>query len=219
MKILIVEDNLALNNSLKEILELNGYIVDAAFDADEAINFLENSFYDIIIMDIMLPDIDGFALTKFIREKGIKTPIIMLTAKDQLKDKIKGLEIGADDYVTKPFEVEELLARIKAIGRRISAEKEDIVKLENLEINLSSRTVKKDGKLVEIPPKLFCILEQLLRNRGKVVTYEMLAGKCWEITEVPSNETIRANMKLLRKLIDPEKKIIKTLSGVGYRID
>ncbi|MGC9006907.1 MAG: response regulator transcription factor, partial [Sulfurihydrogenibium sp.] len=118
MKILIVEDNLALNNSLKEILELNGYIVDAAFDADEAINFLENSFYDIIIMDIMLPDIDGFALTKMIREKGIKTPIIMLTAKDQLKDKIKGLEIGADDYVTKPFEVEELLARIKAIGRR-----------------------------------------------------------------------------------------------------
>lgn len=219
MKILIVEDNIALNNSLKEILELNGYVVDGAFDADEALNFLNHSYYDIIIMDIMLPDIDGFALTKMIREKGIKTPIIMLTAKDQLKDKIKGLEIGADDYITKPFEVEELLARIKAIGRRISTDKEDIVKIDDLEINLTSRTVKKDGVLIEIPPKLFCILEQLVRNRGKVVTYEMLSGKCWEITEIPSNEALRANMKLLRKLVDPDKRIIRTLSGVGYRID
>lgn len=219
MKILIVEDNIALNNSLKEIFELHGHIVDGAFDADEALNFVENSSYDIIVMDVMLPDIDGFALTKMLREKGIKTPIIMLTAKDQLRDKVKGLEIGADDYITKPFEVEELLARIKAIGRRISTEKEDLIKIEDLEIDLSSRIVRKNGQLVELPPKLFCILEQLVRNRGKVVTYEMLYGKCWEITEIPSNETLRANIKLLRKLIDPEKTIIKTLSGMGYRID
>lgn len=219
MKILIVEDNIALNNSLKEIFELHGHIVDGAFDADEALNFVENSSYDIIVMDVMLPDIDGFTLTKMLREKGIKTPIIMLTAKDQLRDKVKGLEIGADDYITKPFEVEELLARIKAIGRRISTEKEDLIKIEDLEIDLSSRIVRKNGQLVELPPKLFCILEQLVRNRGKVVTYEMLYGKCWEITEIPSNETLRANIKLLRKLIDPEKTIIKTLSGMGYRID
>lgn len=219
MKILIVEDNIALNNSLKEILQLHGHIVDGAFDADEALNFVENSSYDIIVMDVMLPDIDGFTLTKMLREKGIKTPIIMLTAKDQLRDKVKGLEIGADDYITKPFEVEELLARIKAIGRRISTEKEDLIKIEDLEIDLSSRIVRKNGQLVELPPKLFCILEQLVRNRGKVVTYEMLYGKCWEITEIPSNETLRANIKLLRKLIDPEKTIIKTLSGMGYRID
>lgn len=219
MKVLLVEDNIGLNASLKEILELNGYIVDGAFDADEALNFLQNSFYDVIILDIMLPDIDGFTLLKLIREKGIKTPVIMLTAKDQLRDKVKGLELGADDYITKPFEVEELLARIKAVARRSSVEKSDVVKIDDLEVDLSSRKVKKDGKEIDLTPKLFCILEQLVRNRGKIVTYEMLYGKCWEITEVPSNETLRANIKLLRKLIDPEKKIIKTISGVGYRID
>ncbi|MDM7274117.1 response regulator transcription factor [Sulfurihydrogenibium azorense] len=219
MKVLLVEDNIGLNASLKEILELNGYIVDGAFDADEALNFLQNSFYDVIILDVMLPDIDGFTLLKLIREKGIKTPVIMLTAKDQLRDKVKGLELGADDYITKPFEVEELLARIKAVARRSSVEKSDVVKIDDLEVDLSSRKVKKDGKEIDLTPKLFCILEQLVRNRGKIVTYEMLYGKCWEITEVPSNETLRANIKLLRKLIDPEKKIIKTISGVGYRID
>lgn len=219
MKVLLVEDNIGLNASLKEILELNGYIVDGAFDADEALNFLQNSFYDVIILDVMLPDIDGFTLLKLIREKGIKTPVIMLTAKDQLRDKVKGLELGADDYITKPFEVEELLARIKAVVRRSSVEKSDVVKIDDLEVDLSSRKVKKDGKEIDLTPKLFCILEQLVRNRGKIVTYEMLYGKCWEITEVPSNETLRANIKLLRKLIDPEKKIIKTISGVGYRID
>lgn len=219
MKVLLVEDNIGLNASLKEILELNGYIVDGAFDADEALNFLQNSFYDVIILDVMLPDIDGFTLLKLIREKGIKTPVIMLTAKDQLRDKVKGLELGADDYITKPFEVEELLARIKTVARRSSVEKSDVVKIDDLEVDLSSRKVKKDGKEIDLTPKLFCILEQLVRNRGKIVTYEMLYGKCWEITEVPSNETLRANIKLLRKLIDPEKKIIKTISGVGYRID
>ncbi|MFN3787622.1 MAG: response regulator transcription factor [Sulfurihydrogenibium azorense] len=219
MKVLLVEDNIGLNASLKEILELNGYIVDGAFDADEALNFLQNSFYDVIILDVMLPDIDGFTLLKLIREKGIKTPVIMLTAKNQLRDKVKGLELGADDYITKPFEVEELLARIKAVARRSSVEKSDVVKIDDLEVDLSSRKVKKDGKEIDLTPKLFCILEQLVRNRGKIVTYEMLYGKCWEITEVPSNETLRANIKLLRKLIDPEKKIIKTISGVGYRID
>lgn len=219
MKVLLVEDNIGLNASLKEILELNGYIVDGAFDADEALNFLQNSFYDVIILDVMLPDIDGFTLLKLIREKGIKTPVIMLTAKDQLRDKVKGLELGADDYITKPFEVEELLARIKVVARRSSVEKSDVVKIDDLEVDLSSRKVKKDGKEIDLTPKLFCILEQLVRNRGKIVTYEMLYGKCWEITEVPSNETLRANIKLLRKLIDPEKKIIKTISGVGYRID
>ena len=219
MKVLLVEDNVGLNASLKEILELNGYIVDGAFDADEALNFLQNSYYDVIILDVMLPDIDGFALLKILREKGIKTPVIMLTAKDQLKDKVKGLELGADDYITKPFEVEELLARIKAVVRRSSSEKTDLVKIEDLEIDLSSRKVKKNGQEIDLTPKLFCILEQLVRNRGRVVTYEMLYGKCWEITEIPTNETLRSNMKLLRKLIDPEKKIIKTISGVGYRID
>lgn len=219
MKILLVEDNLDLNNAIREVLELNGYIVDSAFDGKEALNFAENSSYDVIILDLMLPDIDGLEVLKTIRSKGIDTPVIILTAKNQTKDKITGLDLGADDYITKPFDVDELLARIRAIGRRVSTEKKDIVLIDDLEIDLKNKVVKKAGKFVELTPKLYCILEQLVRNRGKIVSYETLLGKCWEITEVPSRETMRANIKNLRKLIDPDKKIIKTIEGVGYRIE
>ncbi len=218
MKILIVEDNISLNNSIKEVLEINGYIVDSAFDGNEALNFVEHSTYDIIILDLMLPDIDGFNILKSIREKGINTPVIILTAKDQIKDKVKGLDLGADDYITKPFDVEELLARIRSIGRRISSEKKDVIVIDNLEIDLKNKVVKKNGNFIELTPKLYCILEQLVRNRGRVVTYEILSSKCWEITEVPTRETIRTNVKNLRKLIDSEKRIILTVEGVGYRI-
>ena len=219
MKVLLVEDNLSLNNSLKEVLELNGHIVDAAFDGKEALNFIEHSTYDVIILDLMLPDIDGLSILKILRSKDTNTPVIILTAKDKVADKITGLDLGADDYITKPFEVEELIARIRAIGRRVSAEKKDIVMIDNLEIDLKNKVVKKNGKFIELTPKLYCILEQLIRNRGRIVTYETLFGKCWEITETPSRETMRANIKNLRKLIDPEKKIIKTIEGVGYRIE
>ncbi len=218
MKILIVEDNIPLNISIKEVLELNDYIVDSAFDGNEALNFIEHSTYDIIILDLMLPDIDGFNILKSIREKGINTPIIILTAKDQIKDKVKGLDLGADDYITKPFDVEELLARIRSIGRRISSEKKDVVVIDDLEIDLKNKVVKKNGEFIELTPKLYCILEQLVRNRGRVVTYEILSSKCWEITEVTTRETIRTNIKNLRKLIDPQKNIILTVEGVGYRI-
>ena len=219
MKILLVEDNLDLNNTIREVLELNGYIVDSAFDGEEALNFVENSSYDVIILDLMLPDIDGLEVLKVLRSKEINTPVIILTAKDKLTDKITGLDLGADDYITKPFDVDELLARIRAIGRRISTEKKDLVVIDDLEIDLKNKVVKKSGKFVELTPKLYCILEQLVRNRGKIVSYETLLGKCWEITELPSREAVRANIKNLRKLIDPDKKIIKTIEGVGYRIE
>lgn len=220
MKILVVEDNIELNQTLKEILETEGYIVDGVLDSKEALRLIDKIDYDLIILDIMLPEIDGYAVAKIVREKGITTPIVMLTALGELDNKLRGFQIGADDYIVKPFEVPELLARINAISKRSATLMPEVVEIENLKIDLKKRVILKEGKEIELTPKLFCILEQLLKNRGKVVTYEMLSGKCWQANENPTGETIRANMKLLRKLIgDKDKDLIKTLAGVGYRID
>lgn len=128
MKILIVEDNVQLNDTLKEVLEINGYLVDTAFDGEEALDYLNATEYDLIILDIMLPKIDGYQVCQLARDKGINTPILMLTAKDRLEDKVKGLDIGADDYLVKPFEIDELIARVRALIRRASAEKSNIIK-------------------------------------------------------------------------------------------
>ena len=218
MKILIVEDNEELNNTLKEILEINDYIVDTVFDGEQALEFANLYEYDLIILDIMLPKIDGYKVCQILREKGNNTPVLMLTAKDTLQDKVKGLDIGADDYLVKPFEIEELLARVRALIRRVSTEKNKIVNLGDIKIDLEKREVYRDGKSLVITPKLFCILEQLIRNRGKIVTYESLMNKCWDITDYPSKETVRANIKLLRKILQ-DKDIIQNISGVGYKIE
>ncbi|MEZ0323459.1 MAG: response regulator transcription factor [Hydrogenothermaceae bacterium] len=221
MKILIVEDNVDLNNNLKEILELEGHIVDSAFNGREAIDLINRLSYDLIILDIMLPYIDGYSVAKLMREKGIETPIIMLTALGELESKLRGFEIGADDYIVKPFEIPELIARVNAIGKRVHMKEIPPIEIGDVIVDLSKRVVKtKDGKEVDITQKLFCILEQLLRNRGSIVTQEVLAAKCWEKDQQPSGENMRAHIKLLRKLIgDKDKTIIKTISGVGYRID
>ncbi|WP_297452899.1 response regulator transcription factor [Persephonella sp.] len=218
MKILVVEDNQELNNTLKEILELNDYIVDSVLDGEQALEFANLYEYDLIILDIMLPKIDGYKVCQILREKGNNTPVLMLTAKDTLQDKVKGLDIGADDYLVKPFEIEELLARVRALIRRVSTEKNKIVQLGDIKIDLEKREVYRDGKSLVITPKLFCILEQLIRNRGKIVTYESLMNKCWDITDYPSKETVRANIKLLRKILQ-DKDIIQNISGVGYKIE
>ncbi len=218
MKILVVEDNEELNSTLKEILELNGYNVETAFDGEEALDFLTYSEYDAVILDIMLPKIDGYKVCQIMRQKGIKTPVLMLTAKDTLQDKVKGLDIGADDYLVKPFEIEELLARLRALIRRASSEKSDIIKIGDITVDLSKREITRNGKKLVITPKLFCILEQLLLNRGKIVTYESLMNKCWSINDYPTKETVRANIKLLRKILE-NKDIIQNISGVGYKIE
>ncbi len=218
MKVLVVEDNEELNNTLKEILEINGYNVETAFDGEEALDFATYSEYDAIILDIMLPKIDGYKVCQILRQKGIKTPILMLTAKDTLQDKVKGLDIGADDYLVKPFEIEELLARIRALIRRASTEKSDVIKIGDITVDLAKREIVRNGKKLMITPKLFCILEQLLLNRGKVVTYESLMNKCWGINDYPTKETVRANIKLLRKILE-NKDIIQNVSGVGYKIE
>lgn len=218
MKALIVEDNKDLNYTLTEILQINNFLTDSAFDGEEALDYIENYDYNIIILDIMLPKIDGFNLCKIIREKNIQTPILMLTAKSTTQDKVKGLNIGADDYLPKPFDMEELIARVKALIRRSSANKSKIIKLKEYTFDIENRVVYKNDKKIELTPKLFCILQQLLINRGKIVSYEALMNRCWEITDYPTKETVRANIKLLRKQLK-DKDLIKNIAGVGYKIE
>ena len=218
MKILIVEDNVDLNESLKEILELNGYNVEVAFDGEEGLELAKIVEPDVIILDIMLPKIDGYQVCQILRQKGINTPILMLTAKDSLSDKVKGLDLGADDYLPKPFEIEELLARIRALIRRNSYQKSDIYKIGEFTFDLAAKKVYKSDREIELSPKLFCILEQLLRNRGSVISYESLMNKCWDINDYPTKETVRANIKLLRKMLG-DKELIKNIPGIGYKIE
>ncbi len=218
MKVLIVEDNVDLNESLKEILELNGYNVEVAFDGEEGLEMAKMVEPDVIILDIMLPKIDGYQVCQILRQKGVNTPILMLTAKDSLSDKVKGLDIGADDYLSKPFEIEELLARIRALIRRNSYQKSDIYKIGDFTFDLTAKKVYKANQEIELSPKLFCILEQLLRNRGSVITYESLMNKCWDLNDYPTKETVRANIKLLRKMLG-DKELIKNIPGVGYKIE
>lgn len=218
MKALIVEDNKDLNYTLTEILQLNGFFTDSAFDGEEALEYIQQFDYDIIILDVMLPKLDGFQVCKIIRKKNINTPVLMLTAKDTTKDKIKGLNLGADDYLPKPFDMDELLARIKAIIRRNSTVKTNVIRINQYQIDLENRTVLKNDKKIELTPKLFCILEQLLINRGKIVSYDALMNKCWDISDYPTKETVRANIKLLRKYLE-DKNLIKNIPGVGYKIE
>ncbi len=218
MKVLIVEDNVDLNESLKEILELNGYNVEVAFDGEEGLEMAKMVEPDVIILDIMLPKIDGYQVCQILRQRGINTPILMLTAKDSLSDKVKGLDIGADDYLPKPFEIEELLARIRALIRRNSYQKSDIYRIGDFTFDLTAKKVYKADQEIELSPKLFCILEQLLRNRGSVITYESLMNKCWDLNDYPTKETVRANIKLLRKMLG-DKELIKNIPGVGYKIE
>ncbi len=218
MKALIVEDNKDLNYTLTEILQINNFLTDSAFDGEEALDYIENYDYNIIILDIMLPKIDGFNLCKIIREKNIQTPVLMLTAKSTTQDKVKGLNIGADDYLSKPFDMEELVARVKALIRRSSSNKSKIIRINEYTFDIENRIVYKSGKKIELTPKLFCILQQLLINRGKIVSYEALMNRCWEITDYPTKETVRANIKLLRKQLK-DKDLIKNIPGVGYKIE
>lgn len=218
MKALIVEDNKDLNYTLTEILQINNFLTDSAFDGEEALDYIENYDYNIIILDIMLPKIDGFRLCEIIRKKNIQTPILMLTAKSATQDKVKGLNIGADDYLSKPFDMEELIARVKALIRRSSTNKLNVLKINNYTFDIENRIVYKNDKKIELTPKLFCILQQLLINRGKIVSYDALMNRCWDITDYPTKETVRANIKLLRKLLE-DKDLIKNIPGVGYKIE
>jgi DNA-binding response OmpR family regulator len=213
MKVLLVEDDRLLGDSLTEYLQSEGFITDWVYDPREVMDLLEVSRYDVIVLDLMMPYIGGEELIKAIREKDKETPILVLTAKQRLEDKRTCFELGADDYLTKPFEMEELTLRLKALYRRKNPQ--DVVVIDEVEVCFSKEMVKVKGKPISLSKKDWLVLKFLVENRGRFVSHEEILNYVWG-DEPVGEDVVRAHIKNLRKLL-PEG-FIKTMKGRGYRV-
>jgi DNA-binding response OmpR family regulator len=221
MKLLIIEDDVKILSFIKKGLEEEGFLVDTAQDGANGFYMASEFSYDLIIADWMLPGIQGDQLCMRLRVKKITTPILMLTAKNTTEDKVHGLNCGADDYLCKPFEFEELVARINALLRRNSYGFEETITLDTLEITPSKRRTMRSGKPIALTSKEFDMLMLLLLNKGNVLTHTQLQEKVWGVNESSSSNVVNVFIHHLRQKIDMEgeKKLIKTVRGSGYKIE
>ena len=220
MRLLVVEDERDLNEIIAKELTINGYVVDSCFDGQQAYEYLSLSKYDGAILDIMLPKLDGFNVLERIRSKGIQTPVLFLTARDSKKDIIRGLDLGADDYISKPFDLDELLARIRVMLRKKVETRENIYCCGELVINCNDHTVLRRDKPISLSAKEFQLLLYLVRNKGMVVTREQIENNLWHFDNENCSNVIDVYIRYLRKKIDDgyDKKMIHTIRGVGYQL-
>ncbi len=220
MKVLIIEDDKILADNLKQKLEKSLFTVDEAYVAEDGIYQAQEFTYDCIILDINLPDRSGFDVCKSLREDKISTPILMMTARDDISDKIKGLDLGADDYITKPVDSGELIARIRALIRRSKNNSSPLLKVGNLTLSPQTRRVKRGGKLLELSSKEFSVLEYLAHHSDEVVTRTTLMEHVWGSDFETLSNVIDVYIKNLRNKIDTkgEKKLIHTIRGSGYSL-
>lgn len=220
MRVLVIEDEKQLLKLIGERLKEEGYVADLVKDGMEGLHFAESVDYDCIILDIMLPSIDGFSILRKLRARKINTPILILTAKDTIKDKVNGLDSGADDYITKPFSFEELIARVRAMLRRKSDEKETVLFISDLTLNLITREVFRGNHSIELTSKEFAILEYFLRNKGRVLTKSQIANHVWNYEFEYKSNIVEVYVRYLRKKLEDnfENKLIHTISGAGYII-
>jgi DNA-binding response OmpR family regulator len=221
MRILIVEDDKKVGGFLKKGLQEEKYAVDVCRNGTDALYMAQLNPYDVIILDIMLPGMDGFTVCREMRQKDILTPILMLTAKDETEDKVTGLVEGADDYLTKPFSFDELLARIHALLRRSQDYKTKELKAGDLEMDPLRRKVTRSGEKIDLTGKEYALLEYLLRNRGRTVTPSMILEHVWDMDYMGSSNIVNVYINHLRNKIDKEYdvKLIQTVRGHGFRID
>lgn len=222
MKILVVDDEQTLLDQLKNALENQRYMVETALDGEEALDKLFENPVDLIILDIMLPKQDGLSVLREIRRAGTTTPVLMLTAKGDIGDKIKGLDLGADDYLAKPFSLDELLARVRALFRRYGGQADSVLQVKDLRLDTVSREVRKGGELVELTAREFSILEFLLYNKNRAVSRFSLAEHVWGDAFDPFSMSnfMDVHIKNLRKKIGDSGQgvLIRTIRGVGYII-
>ncbi len=220
MRILVIEDEKNLNDIIVKRLKVEHYGVDACYDGAEGLDYILATEYDAIILDVMLPKLNGFEILKKIREKKIKTPVLLLTAKDSVEDRVHGLDLGADDYLLKPFAFDELLARIRVLLRKASNTEtaNNIFSIANLSVDVTSRTVKRDDKSLKLSTREFTILEYMIRNKGKILSRDTIEQHIWNYDYEGGTNVIDVYIRYLRKKIDDgyEPKLIHTIRGIGY---
>ncbi len=220
MRVLLVEDNRRLNNSIRLSLIDDGYAVDPAFTGIEGQEMAEITPYDVIILDIMLPEKSGLDVCRDLRRKRVNTPILMLTARDAVEDRVAGLDSGADDYLVKPFAIEELRARLRALLRRESDDKTGQLKLADLILDPATHFVQRGGQPVDLTAKEYGLLEYFMRNPNRLITREMAESHIWNYDYQASSNVIDVYIRRLRRKIDDpfEIKLFETVRGSGYRL-
>ena len=218
MRILVVEDQRDMNRLMVRTLTKAGYSVDGCFDGEEALDYLLGAEYDGIVLDVMMPRLDGYELLRRLREGGVDTPVLMLTARDAVADRVKGLDLGADDYLVKPFDFDELLARIRAMTRKQAGSRSNRFTLADLEVDVGRRTAVRGGEEIPLLPKEFTILEYMIRNRGVVLSREQLENQIWNYEYSGSSNNMDVYMSRLRKKVDGggEPRLIHTVRGAGW---
>ncbi|CAG1064469.1 Transcriptional activator protein CzcR [uncultured bacterium] len=218
MRVLIVEDEKDLAGIIKQGLEEEGYVVDVAHDGEEGLYMAESYPIDVMVLDVMLPQMDGLTVLSNLRKKGVQTPVILLTARDALIDKIKGLDTGADDYLTKPFVFEELLARIRSLMRRKTTVKEAVIRIADLEIDTASHQVKRAGKSIALSAKEYSLLEFLAYRKGTVVSRTDIIEHIYNEDADMDSNVVDVYINYLRNKVDKEfsGKLIHTVRGAGY---
>ncbi len=220
MRILLVEDDVKIASFIKKGLTEEHYAVDVFHDGGDGAYWATANEYDLIILDIMLPGKDGMDICNEIRHKNVLTPVLMLTAKSSIADRVKGLDMGADDYLTKPFAFEELLARTRSLLRRNQKYKTKTIKVADLELDPSCRSVTRAGKKITLTGKEYGLLEYLMRNRGRVLTETMIVEHVWDMNYEPGSNIVNVYIYHLREKIDKgfDKKLIHTIRSLGYTL-
>jgi heavy metal response regulator len=220
MRILVVEDEPSIANFVRQGLSEAGYAVDVAQDGREGLEYALAAEYDVLVLDIMLPHLDGLELLRELRNRGRKTPSLMLTARDTVEDRVTGLDAGADDYLVKPFAFPELLARVRALLRRPPLQTGTILSLADLEMNTVTRQVRRNHRLIDLSPREYAVLEYLLRHPGQVLTRTQIGEHVWNFDFYNESNVVDVYVGYLRRKIDEGSALplIHTVRGVGYRI-
>ena len=221
MRVLLVEDEHKISSYVKRGLEESGYAVDAVFNGQDALDWAETVSYDLIILDILLPIMDGLTVCDELRQRGVRTPVLMLTARDSVDDRVKGLDAGADDYLIKPFAMKELLARLRALTRRTTDQpRSTVMSFADLSLDYRTHQVRRGGRLIELAAKEFAVLECLLREPERVLSRTQIAEHVWSYDTFNQSNVVDVYIRNLRRKIDDpyEQKIIHTVRGVGYRL-
>lgn len=220
MRILVVEDNRQLSESLRRVLVEDGYAVDAAFDGVEGEELATFTPYDVIILDLMLPKRDGIQVCRGLRAQQVKTPILMLTARDSLDDRVLGLDSGADDYLVKPFEIKELRARLRALLRRDGDSKAGNLVVADLRLDPATHFAWRGKTQLDLTAKEFALLEYLMRNPNRLITREMVLNHLWDYGQNLASNVVDVHIRRLRRKVDDpfEPKLIETIRGAGYRL-